>query len=235
MLVWRKILTLLFLCLPALILAGCGADDRVYLERTGEAATETEAAGVPVEDTKYRVPGTEEANRPKMPETELADCYVYVCGAVNAPGVYVLPPGGRVYEAVELAGGLTENASVSSVNQAEVVSDGEMVWIPTIEEAAASDGAGAKGRGNGTAGQDSQEDKSGRDRNAAGEDDGRLDLNQATAAELMTLPGIGQSKADSIIAYRTAHGGFAKAEDVMNVDGIKEGVYNRIKDSIKVK
>ena len=66
-------------------------------------------------------------------------------------------------------------------------------------------------------------------------EDSRIDLNRATAEELMTLPGVGQSKADSIIRYRMEHGGFSAVEEIMNVEGIKEGVFNRIKDNIKVK
>ena len=65
--------------------------------------------------------------------------------------------------------------------------------------------------------------------------DGRIDLNLATAAELMTLSGIGQTKADSIIRYREKNGGFSSVEEIKQVEGIKEGVYNRIKDDIKVK
>ena len=69
----------------------------------------------------------------------------------------------------------------------------------------------------------------------AQDSDGRIDLNLATAAELMTLSGIGQTKADSIIRYREKNGSFSSVEEIKQVEGIKEGVYNRIKDHIKVK
>lgn len=61
------------------------------------------------------------------------------------------------------------------------------------------------------------------------------DLNTASLAELMTLSGIGQTKAQAVVNYRDAHGGFSSVEEIMNVDGIKEGLYNRIRDQIKVK
>ena len=64
--------------------------------------------------------------------------------------------------------------------------------------------------------------------------DGRVDINTADASALMSLPGIGQSKADAIIAYRNEHGTFKAPEELMNISGIKEGVYQKIKDSIKV-
>ena len=65
-------------------------------------------------------------------------------------------------------------------------------------------------------------------------DDGLLDINRASVADFMTLPGIGQSKAEALFQYREAHGRFSSIEEIMNVDGIKEGVFNKIKDSIKV-
>lgn len=162
--------------------------------------------------------------------TEQDICYVYVCGAVKEPGVYELEAGARIYEAVDAAGGLTEEADFSSVNQAEKVSDGQMVKILTKEEAEAlgetPDSVETPDSGNG------ETAVSG---NAETEQDGRININLASAEELMTLPGIGRAKADSIISYRESSGGFSSIEEIMQVEGIKEGVFNRVKDSIKVK
>lgn len=154
-------------------------------------------------------------------------CCVYVCGAVLTPGVYVLEAGARIYEAIEMAGGLTENAGLTAVNQAQEICDGQMIYIPTKEEAAAYP-VDALVAADGAAGQTKK---------TAGEQDvdGRVNLNTASETELMTLSGIGQSKAQAILLYRETHGGFSSVEEIMNVDGIKEGSYNRIKDSIKVK
>lgn len=162
--------------------------------------------------------------------TEQDICYVYVCGAVKEPGVYELEAGARIYEAVDAAGGLTEEADFSSVNQAEKVSDGQMVKILTKEETEAlgetPDSVETPDSGNG------ETAVSG---NAETEQDGRININLASAEELMTLPGIGRAKADSIISYRESSGGFSSIEEIMQVEGIKEGVFNRVKDSIKVK
>lgn len=162
--------------------------------------------------------------------TEQDICYVYVCGAVKEPGVYELEAGARIYEAVDAAGGLTEEADFSSVNQAEKVSDGQMVKILTKEEAEAlgetPDSVETPDSGSG------ETAVSG---NAETEQDGRININLASAEELMTLPGIGRAKADSIISYRESSGGFSSIEEIMQVEGIKEGVFNRVKDSIKVK
>lgn len=152
---------------------------------------------------------TEEPDGAKEEKT----CLVYVCGAVVAPGVYELDDGSRIYEAVELAGGFMEEAAEDALNLAESVTDGQMIRIPTEEEQEAVGRQGAE---------------------ADSAADGKLDLNRADVAALMELPGIGQSKAEAIVGYREEHGSFSRTEDLMKVEGIKEGVFNKIKDRIKV-
>lgn len=146
-------------------------------------------------------------------EKSTENIFVYVCGAVQKPGVYELLPGQRICDAIAAAGGLSEQAAGDSLNQAEVLSDGQMLRVLTTEEAATV--------------QPGQE-------TAESSRDGRVDINTADASALMSLPGIGQSKADAIIAYRNEHGVFKAPEELMNISGIKEGVYQKIKDSIKV-
>lgn len=152
---------------------------------------------------------TEEPDGAKEERT----CLVYVCGAVVAPGVYELDDGSRIYEAVELAGGFMEDAAEDVLNLAESVTDGQMIRIPTEEE---QEAAGRQGE------------------EADSAADGKLDLNRADVAALMELPGIGQSKAEAIVGYREEHGSFSRTEDLMKIEGIKEGVFNKIKDRIKV-
>ena len=132
---------------------------------------------------------------------------VFVSGAVRSPGVYGFSGNARVYEAVERAGGFSDDADRTQVNLAETVFDGEMVKVPFIGE---SIDAGTT------------------------VSDGKVNLNTATKAELMALSGIGEAKAEAIIAYRTEHGRFQTTADIMKVSGIGEGLYSRIKDSIKV-
>ncbi len=148
-------------------------------------------------------------------EKSTENIFVYVCGAVQKPGVYELLSGQRICDAIAAAGGLSEQAAGDSLNQAEVLSDGQMLRVLTTEEAAAATV------------QPGQE-------TAESSRDGRVDINTADASALMSLPGIGQSKADAIIAYRNEHGAFKAPEELMNISGIKEGVYQKIKDSIKV-
>lgn len=211
---------------------GCGRNDTVYLEKasvsedteeTGtpkqeEGAGDTENAGMR-ETPQGTVQSTEDAGEAAQSRPRV--CYVYVCGAVREAGVYALPEGSRIYEAIALAGGLNDEACADYVNQAEVLADGQMIRIPT--EAEAADLPREASASDGTAEQASEPA------------DDRVDLNTAGMAELTALPGIGEAKAERILAYRESHGGFSAAEDIMKVEGIKEGVYNRIKDYIRVK
>lgn len=131
--------------------------------------------------------------------------YVYVCGCVSAPGVYPLDVGARICDALEAAGGVTEDGRPEALNQAECIVDGQTIYVPSMNEVGNLE-----------------------------VDDGLVDINQADKATLMTLPGIGESKADLIIQYREEHGNFESVEDLMDIPGIKQGVFDKIKDSIKV-
>lgn len=190
---------LVFLCL-----CSCSQNTDIYLEEYGENTLTVEA--------------TEAKTGEMEPETESSEeetlCYVYICGAVRKPGVYALPEGSRIFEVIKEAGGLTEDAEDTLVNQAELVTDGMMIRIYTKDEASAAE------IGDGSAG-DSQKD-------------GRLDINTADVSEFMTLPGIGSAKAEAIVSYREAYGNFSGIEDLMNVPGIKDGIFHQLKEHIKV-
>jgi competence protein ComEA len=147
--------------------------------------------------------------------------YVHICGAVVNPGVYQIKAGSRVCDLIELSGGLTKAAAGDYMNQAESVTDGQRIYIPTKEEIKDL----------------TTEELVDGDQSASEDNDkasGLVNINTATAEELMTLPGIGQAKADSIITYRNTNGNFKLIEDLMNITGIKEGVFNRISSYITV-
>lgn len=150
--------------------------------------------------------------------------YVHVCGQVNVPGVYELPEGSRIYEAVAAAGGMTEQAAGERLNQAAAVEDGQQIYVLSKEEAARD----AESAG----GETGVLDASIPGRSQA--EDGKVNLNTATSEELMTLSGIGEAKAEAILRYREEHGGFQKIEELMEVEGIKEGVFHKIKEQVKI-
>lgn len=154
---------------------------------------------------------TEESKAGSIQEEQEAQfLYIHICGAVKQPGVYELPEGSRVFEALEAAGGFTEDAGQDCVNQAQFLKDGDQIRIPTTEEADAF--------------LSSQQQK----------EEGLVNLNTAGREQLCTLPGIGEAKAEAILAYREQNGGFKSIEEIMQIEGIKEGLYNKIKEKIYV-
>lgn len=173
--------------------------------------------------------------------------WVHVCGAVRKAGVYELPAGSRVYEAVQEAGGFATDADESYVNQAQRLSDGAKLVIPTVEqvEEAAGDNrteagqigiveqAGVQQAGYGVSDAGTG-DGAGQTDPVSVAADGRININTASEAQLCEIPGIGATRAAAIAAYRQEHGGFSSIEEIMNVSGIKEGTYAKIKDRITV-
>lgn len=168
-------------------------------------------------------------------EMQQAMIYVDVCGAVANPGVFQLAAGSRVFQAIEAAGGYLPEAALTCVNRAGVLTDGQQLYILTQEEmerqgldpaemAKASDGqiSGSAGTGQNTG------------MTAQVQQDNRININTADEAQLTTLTGIGATRAQAIIAYREENGPFAAIEDIMNVQGIKEGTFAKIKDEIVV-
>lgn len=144
-----------------------------------------------------------------------AAVYVHIVGAVKKPGVYKFEQKPRVIDVVERAGGFAKGAVKADINQAETVEDGSQIVIQSRK---------AKDRARDAGGGRQDEQQTG----------GLLDINTATKEELMTLTGIGESKALSIVAYRETNGKFKKIEDIMNITGIKSGIFDKIKDQIKV-
>ena len=143
--------------------------------------------------------------------------YVYVCGCVYVPGVYTLEEGARVMDAVEAAGGMTDKADPVGVNLAVVLKDEMRVYIPSLEVLTdeqipvLTDGSGV----------DNSLSK-------------QVNINTATEEQLTALSGIGASRAADIIEYRNTYGNFDSIEDLKKVSGIKEGVFEKIKDQITV-
>ncbi len=167
-------------------------------------------------------------------QEEIQMLAVYVCGAVQEPDVYYLPVGARIYDALQAAGGFTEDADSQWLNQAQPLTDGQMLLVYTAQETAQMELEGAK-RGENTSGTvSSGSGSSGGAASGTGTDSSIVNLNTGTKEQLMTLPGIGESKADAIIRYRTETGMFGCVEDIMNISGIKNSTFDKIKDKITV-
>ena len=222
----KKILTAAaFLIAAGLVFGVTGSRDIAReLDDTGAIVMNSGGNREPGEQAEDENISAPENNTPEdrrdVENSEKSGVYVYICGEVINPGVYELSGDSRIYEAVDAAGGFTENAARECVNLASKVSDGMQITIYNREEAASLQADSASVGGNagksGTSGS------------------GLVNLNTATKEELMTLKGIGESKAEDIIRYREKSGGFKKIEDIMKISGIKENGFQKIKDSITV-
>ena len=180
-------------------------------------------AGKSVVDTatakEFHVSSASESAQADDAATDPQSVFVHVAGCVCNPGLYELSPGARVADAVQAAGGFAEGASTSSVNLARVVADGEQIVVPA--ELGMDQGAGPSSGGQGVAA-------------SSNGVSGLVNINSASSSELESLPGIGASTAQKIIAERTANGGFKSKEDLKRVSGIGYKKYAAIEGLICV-
>ena len=193
--IWKK-RKVIIMAAVLLLLAGCSKEAEKEQVQLAEVKEDT-SQDAETEDTEEK----QEA------------IYVHVCGEVVNPGVYRLHTGSRIYEALEAAGGLSDEASAEALNQAEQIEDGQQIYVPSREE---------------------KEQQILENQSADPEEDGKVNLNTASKEQLKTLNGIGEAKATAIIQYREEHGGFQKIEELMEVEGIKESTFQKIMDQIKI-
>lgn len=192
-------------------------DSKQVLEFSGEGASFETQSDTGWEYNDAADSQLETGGKPAVSFTEEAVCYVHVCGEVNTPGVYEMKPGSRVFQAVEQAGGFTETAAKGYLNLAREVEDGMKIVVPSQDQVDSN----------------MQETSDGTDSLNASQGN-KVNLNNAAKEDLMTLKGIGQARADDIIKYRTEHGPFQSIEEIMNVPGIKNNAFEKIKDDITV-
>ena len=143
-------------------------------------------------------------------ETE-SEIYVDIGGCINKPGVYKITTGTRLFQVIEKAGGLSEEADTDSINMAEEVYDGQKIMIYSANDTG------------------SEEQKY-----ADASDDGKININRADSDELKKIPGVGPATAKKIIEYRTNNGNFSSIEEIKNVSGIGEKTYESMKEYITV-
>ncbi len=205
-------LAVCFMSVAALFLWGCEFSKEVVLEHEAQIMSDN-----PSEETESVNVGEEQifSDEDETGDVEVVQIYIYVCGQVNNPGVYIADSDARVYQAIDLAGGVTDEADVSAINQAQRLHDGQMIYVPKEGETVTS-------LKNGTfqAGESSFNEM--------------ININTAGLEDLMSLPGIGEGKAQKILEYRQENGSFHTTEEIMNVEGIKEGTYTKFKDKITV-
>ena len=176
-----------------------------------ETNLQTEVAAVSKDSSSEKEVKKEE--KEESPEQDLIT--VDVKGAVKSPGIYDLPVGSRVHDAVQKAGGLTEQADSKSLNLAQKVSDEALVYVPSKGEEAASQQTAS-----GTTPSSSKEKK--------------VNLNRASLEELKQVKGLGGKRAQDIIDHREANGKFKSVDELKKVSGIGAKTIEKLKDYVTV-
>ena len=170
----------------------------------------------PKEDTSLSSSSQQRSEEKMEPSQE--KIMVDVKGAVRQAGVYELPVGSRVYDAVQKAGGMTDEANSQSVNLAQKLEDESIVYVAKNGEEIAPVASASAGT---TSGEKQSKD-------------GKVNLNTATEAELQTISGIGQKRAQDIIAYREEKGKFQSVDELKNVSGIGQKTLEKLKEHVTV-
>ncbi|MBE5828055.1 MAG: ComEA family DNA-binding protein [Butyrivibrio sp.] len=211
----------------ALILTGCAPSGKeIILTDAAEGTSVLDEAGYLGTANESEEGSVVDDPAPSLEiHKEPENIFVYVCGAVAKPGVYELPSGSRIVDAVDVSGGFTDEADRTYVNLAARLDDGIKLFIPTVEETSKD-----------ATGKIESFDKGGSsfDEGTGKDSNGLININLATKDELTLLPGIGNSTAEKIVSYREQHGSFKSIEDIMNVSGIKDKLFSKIKDHITV-
>jgi competence protein ComEA len=182
-----------------------GESDSAYTTSYGDYSSEDDSGSESESEVGFSV------------EEGGTDVVVDVTGAVRKPGVYRMPAGSRVNDAVKRAGGATGKASLDSINLAARLADGQQVVVPEAAPAAAVGGAAAGA----TAAE------------AAGEEDAPISLSTATATELDTIDGIGPVTAEDIIGFREEHGGLSSVDQLDQISGIGPATMEALRERLQ--
>ena len=237
---YSKVLALAVLVVVAGCSYSCKDEGQGELLSGIESGQENENAGEGMAESGIGIETISETSS----ETPLAaPCFVHVCGEVRNPGVYELQEGQRVFQAIAMAGGFSDYAARDYLNQAEMVWDGMKLQVPSQEQASDPDWINPFGNGSdgSTTGTNQRSGHAGGSQDRAGSSEDhiispseKVNLNTAAKEELMTLRGIGEARALDIIRYRQEKGGFERIEDIMEISGIKDAAFQKIKDDITV-
>ena len=241
---WKVVLWGILWAMLCPTLGACGAQrEELFLSEKesiayGDGNRKVESNAEDTDQNREAEPSAGSTDRTELSDAsseEAKTLVVHICGAVSAPGVYELPAGSRIIDAVEAGGGFLPEADEACCNLAEEIVDGCQIYIMTKTESCA-DGQTEKKAGIQTSPDSDMQttDRNVRSNSAPALENGLVNLNTADVAALMTLPGIGESRAKAIISYREQHGAFAQIEDIMKISGIKQAAFSKIKDKITV-
>ena len=209
----REIRLGLLCIMVCMVFFGCGRTSTAYFEEEEDSSSEA----VDCEEEQ----GTDGTVELQEDTEKIERLCVFVCGCVQSPGVYELPEESRIVDAVNAAGGMTDQACTDYWNLAERLEDGQKIYVPSRKEVA-QDEVVLQNADRGLSQSDTMETED------------KININTADETQLMKLSGIGESRAKGIVSYRLEHGNFSSIEEIKNVSGIGEAIFSRMKDKITV-
>lgn len=211
---WIPVICFVLICGGTGLLLHYGQQRKRLLvsENASERITPFVESSAPVEEPQKQKDDS-------LPDTAEQVLYVHMCGAVKEEGVYQLPAGSRLQDGIAAAGGFRSDADTAYHNLAALLKDGQKIYVPTVEETKTFSVEERSGVGDALFGTEKKGTQP-------------VNLNTADLEQLMTLSGIGEAKAESILKYREKVGSFQKIEEIMNVSGIGEAMFERIKEDI---
>lgn len=209
----REIRLGLLCIMVCMVFFGCGSSSVSYFE------SESSVDEMMDSEEKAAKEALAEDEIQKQEKTD--SIFVFVCGCVQCPGVYELQTNARIFDAIDAAGGMTEQACAEYWNLAQCLEDGQKIYVPSKKEI----------KQERVAKLDSSDLEIVSGVKEAGD---KININTANKEQLMQLSGIGESRAEGIITYRTEHGNFSSIEEIRNVSGIGDAIFSKMKDKITV-
>lgn len=204
----KKISLFGLVCVIITTMIGCGSNSATYFAKDDTQINST----------------TEEVNTTEVVNvSNTADkIRVYVCGQVKKPAVYTLDSSARICDVIEKAGGYTKKAAKEYLNLAKTIEDGQKIYVPAKDEVKQSSD------------ETKLSDEFDSNLTKSDTNSGKVNINTASKEELVSLNGIGEARAESILAYRSENGAFSKIDDIMKVSGIGKALFSKIKDNITI-
>ena len=220
----KKIRIVTVILLLTVFLYGCS---NTSLKVDDTSKTDTESQLTEDKDDSTLTTGYDLTEETTEDHSKIGTVRVYVCGAVRNEGVYILPEGSIVNDALDAAGGYDENALHGYINLAAGLEDGMRIYFPEEDDSLKTNLSKEIMTGFSNEGKDTPDE-----RNFTEESHMKVNINTADKNLLMTLPGIGEGRAEDIISYRDDNGGFKSIEEIKNIKGIKDNIFEKIKDMI---
>lgn len=201
-------------------LCGCGVETDSLEALLAESQMTAQSAASGQDGNKAQRTNKEQDGIMEQSEDQNQTLWVHICGYIKRPGIYEMPTDARLYDVLMAAGGFLDGANENALNLADYLKDGSKIYVPGLS-ATNTEGA-------------AEDTENSQWESESEEEDARININTASGRLLETIPGIGPAKAQEIMTYRKENGPFETIEEIKEVAGIKDALFEKIKAFITV-